>query len=236
MNIDENLMAKPAKESKDENESSERAGDFRQNAGASRLQKSGAGSDNSADSEDDSNFSQSALSIREAAMAKKKTSNEVTQEEDPGSAAAKAVNQGTSEMLKQSWLNLIPSWGTSLIWINIHVFLRQILGPKLFCKLGDEWAPGGTSGSVISEARRSSVNASDTADSDGSKWTSGQGRKSSFNNVGESAGLAGCDGCCLFVVLIIMTIIVIIYKALSEPDTAISLLGAGLWDLIKSLF
>jgi len=28
-----------------------------------------------------------------------------------------------------------------LIYINIHVFLRFVLGEKLFCKLGQEWAP-----------------------------------------------------------------------------------------------
>ncbi|MFH1582859.1 MAG: hypothetical protein ABIB72_00880, partial [Candidatus Falkowbacteria bacterium] len=29
----------------------------------------------------------------------------------------------------------------SLIYINIHVFLKSVFGEKLFCKLGEEWIP-----------------------------------------------------------------------------------------------
>jgi hypothetical protein len=41
--------------------------------------------------------------------------------------------------LRQAWANLIDSFGLTLIWINIHVFLEYVLGEKLFCKLGGEW-------------------------------------------------------------------------------------------------
>ncbi|MDP2708503.1 MAG: hypothetical protein Q8O93_00405 [bacterium] len=47
----------------------------------------------------------------------------------------------TSNALRWAWLTLIPSFGLSLIYINIHVFLRMVLGEKLFCKLGEEWIP-----------------------------------------------------------------------------------------------
>lgn len=51
------------------------------------------------------------------------------------------IRQGTSRALQWAWKALIPSWGLSAIWINIHVFLKQIFGEKLFCKLGEEWLP-----------------------------------------------------------------------------------------------
>jgi hypothetical protein len=60
------------------------------------------------------------------------------------SAKAKMVSSGinktTSNLLYQSWLNLISSFGLTLIYINIHVLLRCILGADIFCPLGYEWA------------------------------------------------------------------------------------------------
>jgi len=55
------------------------------------------------------------------------------------SAAATPVRQGTSKLLQQAWLNLVDSFGLTLIWIDIHVWLGSIVGDKFFCKLGAEW-------------------------------------------------------------------------------------------------
>ncbi len=56
-----------------------------------------------------------------------------------GGAATVALSNpaqaASSKLLQQAWLNLIDSMGLTLIWINIHVFLTQILGEKLFRKL-----------------------------------------------------------------------------------------------------
>ncbi|MDP3043233.1 MAG: hypothetical protein Q8N21_02435 [bacterium] len=51
------------------------------------------------------------------------------------------AKQGTNSALRWAWTTLIPSWGLSLIYINLHVFLKMVFGEKLFCKLGDEWIP-----------------------------------------------------------------------------------------------
>lgn len=51
------------------------------------------------------------------------------------------VSKGTAKLLRAAWTNLIQSFGLTLIWINIHVFLRFVFGPKIFCKLGQEWLP-----------------------------------------------------------------------------------------------
>ncbi len=62
------------------------------------------------------------------------------------------AQMGTSAALKWAWGILIPSWGISLIYINIHVFLRFVLGEQLFCKLGHEWIPKKAAGAVAGEA------------------------------------------------------------------------------------
>jgi len=60
----------------------------------------------------------------------------------------------TSQLLRWSWFTLIPSWGLTLVLINLHVFLGKVLGNQFFCKLGNEWIPkevqelGGEAGEV----------------------------------------------------------------------------------------
>lgn len=64
------------------------------------------------------------------------------------------AKKGTGTLLKMAWDVLIPSWGLSIIYLDLHVFLRAVMGDKLFCKLGDEWLPdsvgdlGGAKGMV----------------------------------------------------------------------------------------
>lgn len=53
-------------------------------------------------------------------------------------AAAMGIQAGTSSLLRMCWINLIPSWGLTIIYINMHVFLRWVV-PDAFCKLGGEW-------------------------------------------------------------------------------------------------
>lgn len=81
-------------------------------------------------------------SLRERVMAAKKALNLKEQAQKKIEATVTApAKQGTSWLLKMSWLNLIDSFGLTLIYINIHVFLKWVLGEKLFCKLGEEWLP-----------------------------------------------------------------------------------------------
>lgn len=56
-------------------------------------------------------------------------------------AALAPARKGTSALLKVAWENLIETFGLTLIWIDIHVFLNLVFGDKLFCKLGEEWIP-----------------------------------------------------------------------------------------------
>lgn len=52
------------------------------------------------------------------------------------------LKMGSARLLQMAWFNLIPSFGLTLIWINIHAFMRMIPGlSSAFCKIGDEWIP-----------------------------------------------------------------------------------------------
>lgn len=52
---------------------------------------------------------------------------------------APAIQQATSKLLQQAWFNAIETYGLTLLYVNVHVFLRWVIGEKYFCKLGDEW-------------------------------------------------------------------------------------------------
>jgi hypothetical protein len=57
--------------------------------------------------------------------------------------AISAFRAMTSKLLQDAWANLIPSFGLTLIWIDIHFFLNMVFGDKFFCDLGGEWMPAG---------------------------------------------------------------------------------------------
>jgi len=56
-------------------------------------------------------------------------------------AALSPARKAISNLLQSAWENLIDSFGATLIWIDIHVFLNMVMGKKLFCDLGEEWIP-----------------------------------------------------------------------------------------------
>jgi len=82
-----------------------------------------------------------AQSLRQAVVASRLSRLKEQAKEKIKEKIAAPVKQGTSWLLKAAWLNLIDSFGLTLIYINLHVFLRWVLSDKLFCKLGEEWLP-----------------------------------------------------------------------------------------------
>lgn len=129
MSLDEQLLA----EKRETAEPAGRAGDLRAAQRADSGGTKASGTDGSRGNENTAN------SLREAVREGKKKDGAEGAGDKIASAAAAPMRKGTSKMLRQAWLHLIDSWGLTLIWINIHVFLRQILGEKLFCDLGEEW-------------------------------------------------------------------------------------------------
>jgi hypothetical protein len=137
-----------------------------------------------------------------------------SQEEGVGgklaSAALSPVKQGTSSLLKAAWEHIIDSWGLSIIWIDIHVFLSQVLGKDLFCSLGEEWFPKGTPRNI-------------------------EGAKKSVG-LGETMGLSCLNLGCLFLILAILSIIAMIAAGLDHPLQAAWALMKELADLIAEIF
>lgn len=56
-------------------------------------------------------------------------------------AALSPARKGLDKLLMSAWnpINFQLTLGATLLWIDIHVFLSQIFGTKMFSKLGDEW-------------------------------------------------------------------------------------------------
>ncbi len=117
--------------------------------------------------------------------------------------AASPVKQATSSLLKSAWTNLIPTFGLSLIWIDIHIFLSQVLGKDLFCSLGEEWLPKGMPKNLEGAKRYASAI--------------------------EGAGVFGLNIGCLFIILFALSIIAMIVSGISNPLKAIKAIFGGLW-------
>ena len=100
----------------------------------------------------------------------------------------------TSKILQQMWLWLIPSFGLSLIFINLHVLLSHAFGNDKFCKLGEEWSlteqmtPKPKDQSFVSKNR----------------------------GIFESMGLVSLDLIFLFSVLAVITLIIIVVYGLTH--------------------
>ncbi|MCX6745700.1 MAG: hypothetical protein NTX00_01630 [Candidatus Parcubacteria bacterium] len=63
-----------------------------------------------------------------------------------GAQAASQVVSGlgkkiTAELLKNSWLYLIETFGATILYINFHFFGKYIAGSDAFCEFGEEVIP-----------------------------------------------------------------------------------------------
>lgn len=75
--------------------------------------------------------------LREAILNKK---NEDKAKKSGEGLISGMAQSATGGLLKSAWAYLIPSWGLTLVWINIHVFLSWVMS-GVFCKIGEEWIP-----------------------------------------------------------------------------------------------
>jgi hypothetical protein len=113
------------------------------------------------------------------------------------------AKQGTSSLLKAAWENLVDSFGLTLIWIDIHIFLSQVLGKDLFCSLGEEWFPKGTPRNI-------------------------EGAKKSVGMT-EGMGVACLNIGCLIIVLSALSLVAMIVSGVTNPLKAISAIFGSLW-------
>ncbi len=157
------------------------------------------------------------LSLREAVMQEKRQAA-AKEKEDGGGLASKAASparKGTSALLRSAWINLIPSYGLTLIWINIHVFLGMVLGNKLFCKLGVEWTDKATGAAMAKgSAMKKKLEAK------------------AGNSIGlvEKMGVGCADLGCLFILISAVAIVALLVKVISNPiDFYTGIIGWA-WD------
>lgn len=202
MSIDEQLLRRQESEDNSEADASEQDSDFR----ATKRAELG----NNDAREDDLS------ALKQEARIKAQQKNEVTASAESGSLSDRATTpaqQATGSCLKQAWLNLIPTWGLSLIWINIHVFLRAVLGKKLFGPLGSEWMP--------------------------KKMTDTEAGKSAGKaaGIGEGMGLACLNIGCLFIIISFFALIALLVKVIENPLAAFlefyKEIFASIWELFS---
>jgi hypothetical protein len=166
-------------------------------AGGSPLSKGGIGGLNSSENETGgTSFRERIMAARQAMDLKERAKKKI---EEKVMAPVKA---GTNWLLKASWLNLIDSFGLTLIYINTHLFLRQIF-PDAFCKLGEEWKP-----KMVGESSASNI------------------AGTAFGIV-EVMGLLLLDLIVIFIILGVLAIISMIITWATNPAEALK----AIWDL-----
>jgi hypothetical protein len=74
-----------------------------------------------------------------------------------GGGISTAASTGSARLLQLAILNLIDSFGLTLIYINLHVFGHSVLGEKIFCALGEEWIPPNLRSGMSAESFKSKV-------------------------------------------------------------------------------
>lgn len=127
------------------------------------------------------------------------------------------LSTGPSELLTASWLNIIDTFGLTLIWINIHVFLHFIVSKKIFVALGQEWVTMVPEGNkVLSEFKKS-----DTA-------------KEAVAGVSmvEYMLLIFLDLLALFIIIIVAAIIIVIIAVAEDLGKLFTLLWEMVWSLV----
>ncbi|NTW22298.1 hypothetical protein HGA34_01985 [Candidatus Falkowbacteria bacterium] len=100
------------------------------------------------------------MSLRQRRLLAKKQEDQISKvaanklSSGGGETASQGVKFATARLLRAAWMSegTIVGFLLGLVYINIHVFLRMVLGPNMFCKLGEEWSLGktGTAGKTAS--------------------------------------------------------------------------------------
>jgi len=135
-----------------------------------------------------------------------------------GGAATAPVKQAAGSCLKQSWLNLIPSWFTSLFIPNLFVFLRVIGFKSMIPKLGTEWKPAGLSAKPVAPGKNK-----DDGDDAASKSA----------GLVEGMGLVCLDLGCFLLILVIVGFIALLLKVVSNPLEILKSVLSYLWSLFS---
>ena len=194
MDIDEQLINQKTENTEEKTEA-EKAGEFREEQ---RGNIPGGAGDQAA-------------GIREAVRRDKISGpKQITGQVQEQKSSENSFLTMTDGLLKGAWTNLLPSWGLTLLWIDIHVFLNKVLGPWAFRDLGEEWIPA----SIKKLGQEKSKEAA------------------SMLRLSESAGCGCLNLGCLFIVIAILSVISLIVSVFTDnPLTTISNIFESLWNV-----
>lgn len=159
--------------------------------------------------------SQEPQSLRQAVLEeKRKNILTASAKEKVEEKIAIPFSQSTAKLLKQAWIHLIDSFGLTLIWINVHVFLSKVLGEQLFCRLGEEWLPANpVSGALAGESAKSAARQAGTI---------------------EAMGCGCLDLVALLIILFVVGIIAMIGNVITNPLDNIKTIFGALWGFWTS--
>jgi len=152
-------------------------------------------------------------SLREAVLAEKRRrimkerkEAQVSVQSGVAGAIASPMQAATSRLLRQSWLHLVDSFGLTLLWINVHVFLKMILGEKVFCKLGDEWKIGLPAGDNVKAPK--------------------------MTGLAEAMALGALDLLAVCVLIFAFSVVAMIVGVVSNPLEVIKSILGSLWGSV----
>lgn len=178
-----------------------------QMAAGSRLreEKAAAEADNAPPLKGGGSFRERVMAARQAMDLKERAKKKI---EEKIMAPAK---QGINWLLRWAWGTLIPSFGLTLIYINMHIFLRQVF-PDAFCKLGEEWMPKMTLG------ENSAKNVAGTA-----------------FGLAEIIGLLLLDLVAIFIIMGVLALISMIITWATNPAEALKAIWSLGWTGVSAL-
>lgn len=154
------------------------------------------------------------LSLREQVVQSRREEAAQKAEKDQKdvAAATNPARLATDNLLKSAWLNLITSFGLTLLYINAHVLLRKVFGPRFFSDLGEEWVPPQAKkagGMAVKEA-------------------------SGLLRIAEKAGCVLLNLLVLFLIIAVAALISVIVSIVEEPFKSLfNLISSELSDLVS---
>lgn len=101
----------------------------------------------------------------------------------------------TDRLLESSWQNIFLSFGLTLIWIDIHVFLNKVFGSSAFRELGEEWIPEKIKKMGVAKTKQAAA----------------------MLRIIEGAGCGCLNLGCLFLIIAILSLLAMIVTVIKNP-------------------
>ena len=162
--------------------------------------------------EPEEELDQSASLKQAKAMAKKQQSTSKPSTMDKAGTPLRILTSGA---LRSYWRYLIPSYGVSIIGINLHGFMSLIMGHSFFAKYGHEWVE------VVKNKARHDPVAYKAAVALGDKL-----------GVLEKMLIFSLDFIVLSAIFLALVILVVVTMALFQPWTAAWTFLSWLYDMV----